>query len=71
MQNRKSSIGRHVLESIQNKFADAPYKDMASEIKAYCLTALQAGGAAFFAQPTPDGRIYPQGHPDFIVSPHL
>jgi len=67
MQNRKSRIGDAVLKRLQKQFAEAPFNGKASEIKTHCSMALRGGGAAFFAQPTLDGRVLPHDHLDFIV----
>jgi putative hemolysin len=67
MQNRRSRIGNIILESLQKQFAKAPFAGMANEIKTYCSMALRGGGGAFFAQPTPDGRVLSCDHPDFMV----
>ena len=67
MQNRKSRIGSAILESVQKQFSKAPFNEKANEIKTYCSMALRGGGAAFFAQPTPDGHVLPHDHLGFTV----
>ena len=58
MQNRKSCIAADILGQVMSTFATPSFKSMDSkEIKKYVHATLREGGAAFFAKPTPDGKI--------------
>ncbi len=58
MQNRKSRIAADILGQVISTFSTPSFKSMSSkDIKKYVRITLREGGAAYFAKPTPDGKI--------------